>query len=182
MEIEWSRAGFERLGFIGWKPFGELEKDDLPVDRGVYVVTTPPASRPTFLPESVGGKHKRRVLTAENSALEAAWRDGAEVLYVGKAGGALGLQDRLWAYAKQGRGRSAGHYGGRYLWQLPSSAELLVGWRGTGGIEAGVAEEALLALHKEAFGVRPFANLTGGGTFSPHAAREVVSQLIATAV
>jgi len=92
MEIEWSRAGFERLGFVGWKPFGELEKDDLSVDPGVYVVTTPPAPRPTFLAESVGGMHKRRPLTADTGTLEAARRDGAEVLYVGKAGGALGLQ------------------------------------------------------------------------------------------
>jgi hypothetical protein len=51
------------------------------------------------------------------------------VVYVGKAGGARGLRDRLWAYARQGHGRSAGHSGGRFIWQLASSDELVVGWR-----------------------------------------------------
>lgn len=150
--LDWTRAGFERLGFTGWKTFGSLEAGHLPPRHGVYVVVRAPGLRPEFLPASVGGPHKRRPLTVDVDVLQRAWRDDAEIVYVGKAGGRLGLQDRLWAYAKQGRGRSAGHAGGRFVWQLPMSHELLVGWRETGDLDVGDVEEALLALHIDRFG------------------------------
>jgi len=178
MQVEWSREGFERLGFVGWKRFAEITKADLPPDPGVYVVTTTPGARPVFLAESVGGPHKRRPLTVPVVTLEAAWRDGAEVVYVGKAAGARGLQDRLWAYAKQGRGQSAGHQGGRYIWQLPDSGSLLVGWRATPGFNPEHVEEALLALHIEEFGRRPFANLRDNRT-PPRVARALVAEAFA---
>lgn len=100
--LDWTRAGFERLGFTGWKTFGSLEAGHLPPRHGVYVVVRAPGLRPEFLPASVGGPHKRRPLTVDVDVLQRAWRDDAEIVYVGKAGGRLGLQDRLWAYAKQG--------------------------------------------------------------------------------
>lgn len=169
MDIEWTRAGFERLGFEGWKRFGSVERDDLPPRHGVYVVVREPGERPTFLVESVGGPHKRKPLTVGLDELQQAWRDDAEVVYVGKAGGARGLKDRLWAYARQGRGHSAGHAGGRFLWQLPGSGKLLVGWREI--VDVSEVEEALLALHIERFGRRPFANMKDGNRMTPHQAR-----------
>lgn len=179
MNIEWTRAGFEQLGFVGWKPLGTLAKSDLPAVHGVYVVTTPPLSAPTFLPESVGGPHKHAELTVDILTLADAWRDGAEILYIGKAGGDAGFKDRLWAYAKQGRGYGAGHYGGRYIWQLDGSEKLLVGWLPTPGMDPGVVENAFLALHLEEFGVRPFANLTGGVRVRPAKAREALRDVLA---
>ncbi len=94
--------------------------------------------------------------------LQKAWRDDAEVVYVGKAGSRLGLQERLRAYAKQGRGRSAGHAGGRFVWQLPAGDKLLVGWREINNVDVGDVEEAMLALHIEQFDRRDFANLKDG--------------------
>lgn len=169
MDIGWTRAGFERIGFEGWKRFGSLQREDLPPRHGVYVVVREPGERPTFLAESVGGTHKRKPLTVRIEELQQAWRDDADVLYVGKAGGAHGLKDRLWAYTRQGRGRSAGHAGGRFLWQLPESGKLLVGWREIPGV--GEVEEALLALHIERFDRRPFANMKDGNRVTPNQAR-----------
>lgn len=174
MSIEWTRAGFERLSFQGWKPFGSIEKSDLPDKHGVYVVTREPSDRPEFLVESVGGPHKRKTLTVGVDVLDKAWRDGAEVVYIGKAGGARGLQDRLWAYARQGRGHSAGHAGGRFIWQLPSSNSLMVGWREVADV--GDVEEALLALHIEEYGRRPFANMKDGLRMSPPQARDYLNR------
>lgn len=178
-QVEWNRSGFERLGFVGWKPFGALELRDLPPRHGVYVVVREPGPRPEFLIDSVGGPHKRKALTVDVDVLEKAWRDDAEVVYVGKAGSRLGLQERLWAYAKQGRGRSAGHAGGRFVWQLPASYELLVGWREINGVDVGDVEEALLALHIEEFRRRPFANMKDGYAMAPHQARLLLADLFA---
>jgi hypothetical protein len=136
--------------------------------------------RPVFLAESVGGAHKRKTPTVSLDVLESAWRDDAEVIYVGKAGSRLGFRDRLWAYARQGRGRSAGHAGGRYIWQLPASDALLVGWRETRDVDVGDVEEALLALHIEEFDRRPFANLKAGAKMSYDAARALVNRVFPT--
>ncbi|RXZ72793.1 hypothetical protein [Agromyces albus] len=179
LEIEWTRAGFERLGFVGWKTFGALESRDLPPRHGVYVVVREPGPRPVFLVESVGGLHKRKALTVGVDVLETAWGDNAEVVYVGKAGGKHGLRDRLWDYARQGRGRSAGHAGGRFVWQLPSSEALLVGWRATEDLDVGDVEEALLALHIEQFGRRPFANMKDGYKMAPNDARRFLADAFA---
>lgn len=88
-------------------------------------------------------------------------------------------EERLWAYAKQGRGRSAGHAGGRFVWQLPASDRLLVGWRETNGTDVGEVEEALLALHIEQFGRRPFANMKDGYTMAPGQARLLLAEMLA---
>lgn len=158
MDPFWVRT----LGLCGWKPFGALVAADLPPRHGVYVVVRQPGPHPLFLSENVGGPHKGRPLTVEVEVLQKAWRDDAEVVYVGKAGSRLGLQERLRAYAKQGRGRSAGHAGGRFVWQLPAGDKLLVGWREINNVDVGDVEEAMLALHIEQFDRRDFANLKDG--------------------
>jgi hypothetical protein len=171
--MEWTKSWLEQHGFESWYSWEDLRHHDLPNVRGVYVVVGNP-SRPVFLDESVGGPHKRKALTVAVSTLEAASIE-SEVLYIGKANAGLGLRDRLWAFARQGRGHSAGHYGGRYLWQHPTSAELRVAWKATGQLDAGEAEEALLALFVAEYGARPFANLTGGHRYSADQARDYVS-------
>lgn len=179
LDIEWTREGFQRLGFQGWKQFSVLEARDLPPRHGVYVVVREPGPHPGFLVESVGGPHKGTALTVAINVLETAWLDDAEVVYVGKAGGRQGLRKRVVAYASQGRGKSAGHAGGRYVWQLPASETLTVGWRETKNRSVEEVEEALLALHIEKFGRRPFANMKDGHKMEPLDARALLIEAFA---
>lgn len=172
--MEWTKDGLMALGFEGWLPWSGLTAKDLPHEHGVYVVIGD-AQLPEFLLESVGGPHKGRSLTTDIRTLNAAWT-GSEVLYIGKAAGGRGLRDRLWAYARQGRGKSAGHRGGRYLWQHPTSPSLVVGWKMTDPLESSEVEEALIALFIDEFGDRPFANLEGGYRFTPAEARHYLRQ------
>ena len=163
--MEWTESWFRAHGFEGWKSWSELTTDSLPHKRGVYVVMGN-KDRPEFLVDSVGGPHKGVSLTVDTATLDSAWT-GSEVLYIGKANAGRGFRDRLWAYARQGRGRSAGHFGGRYIWQHPESASLRVGWKSTGDLDASEVEEAMIALFIAHYGDRPFANLQGGCRVTP---------------
>ncbi len=135
------------------------------------MVTRTGTAAPTFLERSVGGPHKGRDLTVPVARLRESWTDDAQILYIGKASS---LRTRLWAYARQGRGHSASHYGGRFLWQLPQSEELVVGWREVVTARPGDVEDALITLYAANFGRRPFANLNGGRAMSVAFARAVV--------
>ncbi|MET9595602.1 hypothetical protein ABZY45_32455 [Streptomyces sp. NPDC006516] len=100
--------------------------------------------------------------------LEAAWVDEAVIVYVGKASagkdGGRGLRKRLDEYRRHGAGGSAGHWGGRYIWQLADSDELLVAWLQIPERDPGEAEAELIAEFMELYGARPFANRNKGVT------------------
>ena len=70
---------------------------------------------------------------------------------------------RLRQYARFGAGAPVGHWGGRYIWQLADSSELLVAWHVISWYEiARDYERRLLKRFAELHdGRRPFANLTG---------------------
>ncbi len=90
--------------------------------------------------------------------LKAKWVDGAHVVYLGKGDN---LQRRLKEYTRFGRGEKVGHWGGRYIWQLADSAELVVAWR---KCDADVTPRSLEIELMQAFvvsyGRLPFANIT----------------------
>ncbi|MFJ6294711.1 hypothetical protein ACIQJX_15290 [Streptomyces griseoviridis] len=89
-----------------------------------------------------------------------AWVDGASVVYIGKAAGQYGLNQRLADYRRHGAGLLAGHWGGRYIWQLADSDALLVAWWPMTEDDAGEAEQDLIDEFKELYGgALPFANL-----------------------
>lgn len=90
-------------------------------------------------------------------ALSAAWIDGCAVIYIGKGDN---LQRRLREYARFGRGDPIGHRGGRYIWQLADSADLVVACRRCKeGETAREIEVELLSAFTQRYARLPFANL-----------------------
>lgn len=93
----------------------------------------------------------------------------AQVAYIGKADfrqrrkSIEALRERLSEYARFGAGEDIGHRGGRLIWQLADSAELLTAWHEITWTErARCYENRLLRRFSELHdGRRPFANLTG---------------------
>ena len=78
------------------------------------------------------------------------------IVYIGKG---KSLKTRLSSYLRFGEGKFATHWGGRYIWQLKDSRELIVCWK-TMNEDPRVVEEKMIAKFKEEHGGRrPFANL-----------------------
>lgn len=73
------------------------------------------------------------------------------------------LNRRLSQYARFGAGEPVAHWGGRYIWQVARSNELLVAWHPVSWNEPARAYEKRLLAHFSHLhhGKRPFANLTG---------------------
>lgn len=90
-----------------------------------------------------------------DAALRANWVDGAEVVYIGKADNLL---RRLREFARFGEGEPIGHWGGRLIWQLSDSAELLVAWMETPGRVPRDVETVLITAFRSAWDKPPFAN------------------------
>lgn len=89
--------------------------------------------------------------------------DDTIVVYIGKAGTATAqatLYSRLGQYLKFGQGENIGHYGGRYIWQLEDSHNLLVCWKKLPDNDPREVERKLIESFKLQYnGKRPFANL-----------------------
>lgn len=148
--------GFE--GFVSVKDLKEnFTAAAVPAVEGVYVVLRLKGSAPVFLEEGTGGFFKGKNPNVTTDVLESNWVDGEPVLYIGKA---KSLSKRLKQYMQFGGCKPVGHYGGRYIWQLKDSDELIVCWRCVGNSLA--VEASMIADFKDSHcGLRPFANLKG---------------------
>lgn len=163
-----TRADLEQLGFEGFVRFQDLPDADVPTAAGVYAVLRVGFDLPVaFLDTSPAGVIRGRDPSVPLDALAEAWVNGVEVVYFGKASGARGLQRRLDTYRRHGTGRSARHWGGRYVWQLADAGQLLVAWKLTGNEQPEVVEARLIWEFVRATGQRPFANRTLGRTAPP---------------
>lgn len=116
---------------------------------------------PNFLDQSVGGHFKGKEPKVAVHQLERKWIKNAVVLNIGKAGGRgrASLKNRINQYMLFGQGRQVGHWGGRYIWQLRDSQDLILCWKSTPESTPRDLEKTLIREFEEAFQGLPFANL-----------------------
>lgn len=161
-----NREFLQAQGFEGFKTMGELmdgARTQIPAQKGVYVVLRESESAPQFLPGGTGGFFKGKNPNVSIDELKANWVEGTPVVYIGKAGGAgssATLQRRLAQYLRFGQGVNVGHWGGRYIWQLADSRDLVVCWKTLPSDNPREVERQMIEGFKAAHGSkRPFANL-----------------------
>lgn len=168
--IEWTAPGLRGAGFQGFVPFVALPESRVPRGSGIYTVLRLSNAPVAFREQSVAGLFKGKSPNVDIQGLENKWVPGVPVLYIGKAqargGSNRGLAKRLDEYRRYGSGESIGHWGGRYIWQLEDSADLVVAWMETPHTSPEDVESALLASFISRHGVLPFANLKRGRTLT----------------
>jgi len=154
----------QQQGFQGFKTITVLQKNDifLPEKMGVYLILTPENFNKEFLEIGTGGSFKGKNPNVSIDELEYNWVEEANILYIGKAGGSdsdATLFSRIKQYLQFGQNKPVGHWGGRYIWQLKNSGELIVCWKILKDIEPASYESAMIDAFKQTYGKRPFANL-----------------------
>ena len=152
------QSGFE--GFLAISALQTSKCREVPDMRGVYLVLRPDYTRADFLPESTGGHFKEKNPTVPVKCLESRWVENALVLYIGKAGpGTATLKSRLKTYVQFGQRKRVAHWGGRYIWQLRHSRDLLLCWKVTADTLPRTEERRLIQEFKAVYADPPFANL-----------------------
>lgn len=136
--------------------------DVVPAEQGVYAVLYTKGTEPLFVTRGTGGFFKDEDPNVPISELKANWVKGADIVYIGKAGGEgsnATLRKRLSQYMKFGSGKKVGHRGGRYIWQLADADNLVVCWKVL-STEPREYEHQMISDFKATHaGNRPFANL-----------------------
>lgn len=147
----------KKAGFTGFKKMSELFLDSsmLPDNNGVYLVLTIDNKPGEFLTIGSGGHFKGKDPNISLADLKANWVDNTKVVYIGKA---TSLKSRLKDYFRFGQGKNVGHYGGRLIWQLKYSKDLVVCWKSL-TTDPREFEADLIQQFVKTFGCRPFANL-----------------------
>jgi hypothetical protein len=135
----------------------------IPQGTGIFAVLRPEGFEPEFLKKSTAGTFKKKDPSVPEPALDAEWVDGADILYIGKAGpgskGNRGLRRQVQEFLDFGKGKPPGHWDGRLVWQLANSEALLIAWKELPAEELSTSEARYHAEFVEAYGRLPFANL-----------------------
>ena len=154
----------KKEGFVGFKTMHELFADSsqLPSTKGVYFVLNLDNKSPSFLQVGTGGHFKGKNPNISLEELKSNWINKALVVYIGKAGSdssSATLKSRLKQYFGFGQGKDIGHWGGRLIWQLAASPNLVVCWKQLANEDPRAYESQLIRDFVTQFGNRPFANL-----------------------
>ena len=147
-------------GFEGFVPVAQLKNDNsvIPQEAGVYMVVYTSKSSPEFLMQGTGGFFKGKDPNVPIAELKTNWIENTCVIYIGQT--KTTIRKRVKDYLKFGCGQKVGHKGGRYIWQIKESDQLLFCWKPTPDEEPGIVEKLLITQFKEQYGGRrPFANL-----------------------
>ncbi len=175
MNLDFSNLeSIKQAGFSGFKKMADLMADPTKITNspGVYLVLYQGPKHPEFLAIGTGGHFKGKEPNVPLSELKENWVDGALVVYIGKAGGkgkSATLQSRLKQYLKFrlkqylkfGQGYAIGHYGGRLIWQLKHSRDLVVCWKPLLNDDPRAVERGLIQEFIGQYGKMPIANLQG---------------------
>ena len=158
---DWDRKSLEEKGFVGWIRWADWPppKAELPASAGgVYVLFRGSQSEPRFLDRSTGATHKKRDPSVGREALIANWVPAANVVYIGKADHHRLLR-RLDEYRAMGARPTGSHWGGRLIWQLDDSSELLVAYLvlPPNEVPRNVEKEMIEGFRRR-YGQPPFAN------------------------
>jgi len=147
----------KNAGFKGFKKMSELFLDNsmLPDTNGVYLVLNIDNRPGEFLTVGSGGRFKDKDPNISLADLKSNWVDNTKVVYIGKA---TSLRTRLRQYFGFGQGKNIGHYGGRLIWQIKYSKDLVVCWKSL-TTNPREFEADLIQEFVKTYGCRPFANL-----------------------
>lgn len=145
-------------GFTGFKKMSELfiTSSMLPNSKGVYLVLKIDNKPVEYLPIGSGGHFKGKNPNVSLDELNSNWVDNTKVIYIGKASS---LRSRLRQYFGFGQGKNIGHYGGRLIWQLKGSNDLVVCWKTLSNEDPRTLEATLIHQFVLKYSKRPFANL-----------------------
>lgn len=150
---------YRKDGFNGFVPVSKLRSTAslLPDSGGVYIVVRDSDNSPEFLATGTGGFFKGKNPNVGLEELESNYVAGSKVVYIGKA---TSLKKRVGQLLRFGAGSAVGHWGGRYLWQLADSDNLLIAWKTTPSTDPRAEEIKMLEEFVSRHGKLPFANLT----------------------
>lgn len=153
----------KKLGFQGFVTIESIYKNlsTIPKTKGVYIIYSENIN-PNFEEVGTGGFFKQKNPNVSIEILQQNWVNQSNILYIGKAGSLTGsatLYSRLKQYFDFGNGKSVGHYGGRYIWQIKKPYQLKVCWLPTPNHDPREVEKQLIKQFITQFGQRPFANL-----------------------
>lgn len=151
-------------GFVGFKKIPDLmiNSSMIPDKPGVYMVLYTESNTPTFMNPGTGGFFKGKNPNVSSSFLLQNWVKNTVVVYIGKAGGTSSsttLSKRLRDYLRFWKGASVGHYGGRLIWQIKNSGDLVICWKTQITEEPRNLEAGLIRRFLDEYEVRPFAYL-----------------------
>lgn len=154
-----TKKDLKESGFDGFITISELIKNKSLISnqKGVYMVVCED-KLPEFVKKGSGGFYKGQDPNVSIEELKENWVEGTVAVYIGKA---ADLKKRLSMYIRFGNGKSASHWGGRYIWQIKDAGDLVMCWRPLRDEDPREVEAELIAQFKKEYGKLPFANLKG---------------------